>query len=378
MFNYAKAGNLIGDAQWDFLWWQWGLNEIHPWQYRIMDAVDKHAILGEMNATVREADIIVVGMVHTPAALSAIYAIKDAYPDKPVLMEIDDNILSTPEYNPAAPFYGPDSELRQIAIDQMKVSDGVICSTPYLAEIYAEFNPDTFIVQNAIDFGLWGKAQAKRKGGIRIGWAGGASHVDDLESILPAVKNILKDYKDVRFVLVHGIPESFKGIPGVECFYKWSRIDKYPQTLAGLDFDIGIAPLIDNAFNRGKSNLRWLEYSALGIPTVASKVGHFAETVNHGVDGYLADSCSEFESYLRDLIESRTLRKTIGARAKDRVVRDFNVNGIARDYHAILKAAVERGPVSSPPEPATVKDLANAAKFVGELMKEEEDEPRPA
>ena len=236
MFNYAKAGNKAGEAEWDFLWWQWGLNEIHPWQYRVMDAVEKYAILGEMNAQVQQADIIVMGMVHTPAALSVFYAMKDAYPDKPILMEIDDNILSTPEYNPAANFYGPDSDYRKIAIDQMRASDGVICSTPYLAELYAEFNPHTYTVPNAIDFDLWGKVQGKRKGGIRIGWAGGASHNNDLETVLPAVKNILKDYKDVRFVLVHGIPESFKGIPGVECFYKWSRIDKYPQTLAGLDF----------------------------------------------------------------------------------------------------------------------------------------------
>lgn len=378
MFNYAKAGNKIGEAQWDFLWWQWGLNEIHPWQYRIMDAVDKHAILGEMNAVVREADIVVVGMVHTPAALSAIYAMKDAYPDKPILMEIDDNILSTPEYNPASAFYGPGSEPRHLAVEQMKVSDALICSTPYLAELYAEFNPHTYTVPNAIDFDLWGKVQTKRKGGIRIGWAGGASHVDDLETILPAVKNILKEYKDVRFVLVHGIPESFKNVPGIECYYKWSRIDRYPQTLAGLDFDIGIAPLVDNAFNRGKSNLRFLEYSALGVPTVASKVGHFAETINHGVDGYLADSVYDFELHLRDLIEDRRLRCAVGARAKDRVLRDFNVDGITKDYHAILKGAVERGPISRPPEPATIKDLSRAAKYVGELMKEEEDEPRPA
>lgn len=377
MYNFAKSMNRRGTAEADFLWWQWGLNEVHPWQVEISNAVAKHAIMGEMNAQVREADVIVMQMVHTREALTAFYAIKDAYPEKPVLMEIDDNILSTPTYNPASDFYSPVSAHREIALDQMRAADGVICSTPYLAEIYKEFNEHTYVVQNSIDLDLWGKVTPKRRSGIRIGWAGGASHNEDLLTVLPAVKNILASERDVRFVLVHGVPNEFKDLPGVECVYKWARIDKYPQMLADQDFDIGMAPLVDNAFNRGKSNLRWLEYSALGCPTVASRVGHFAETIKDGVDGFLADSVSDFEAKLRLLISDRKARNRMAQEAWKRICGDFNIDTSTAGYVKTLEEVIKLGPTAKAPQDQVQIDLEKARKLAGELLTEEHDEPIP-
>lgn len=378
MYNYAQSGNRRGFAEFDFLWWQWGLNEVHPWQTAVNDPSTKWAVLGEMDAQAREADVIVVQMIHTHEALVAFYALKDAYPNKPILMDMDDNILSTAVYNPAHDFYAPGSGFRERALAQMRHADGVICSTPYLAELYREVNPHTYVVPNAIDLDLWGHVTPKKRGGIRIGWAGGASHTEDLLTILPAVKNILATEKDVTFSIVHGVPEEFKNIEGVECVYKWARIDRYPQMLAERDFDIGMAPLVDNAFNRGKSNLRWLEYSALGIPTVASRVGHFSETINHGVDGLLAADCQEFEYQLRRLICDRRLRAKIASAAQRRIATDFNVDSVTERYTAILSEVIQRGPTQKAPQDAAEVDLETAARLAGELLPEDKDEPIPA
>lgn len=371
MFNFAQAMNRQGIAEADFLWWQKDLNEIHPWQYQVTEAVTKHAILGEMNHCVQNADVVIMGMVHTRAALETFYAIKDAYPDKPVLADIDDNILSTPTYNPADAFYHPGSMFRGVAVDQFKAADGIICSTPYLAELYSDFG-DTYVVTNAIDRRAWQNLKRKNKPGIRIGWAGGASHDEDLAILKPAVDAVLKARPEAKFVFVHGIPAFFKNRDGVECVHRFARIDKYPAFLAAMDFDIGLAPLVDNAFNRGKSNLRWLEYSALGIPTVASRVGHFAETIQDSQDGLLADSPEAFTAAILRLVEDRELRRNMGATAKARIDADFDADKTAAAYVEVLRGIIERGPVKK--APALASDMAAAplaGVLAGDILPEE-------
>lgn len=334
------------------LWFKYEATETASWEVDIVDPQFAARIFGELNQKVRLADVVVMQMCHTPAALNLFLSIKEAYPDKPVLAEIDDNMLSTAEYNPAAPFYDPGTAFRAVAVEQFKAADAMIVSTPYLKEVYGELSENIHVVENSLDFKVWDRLKfPKRKGPIRIGWAGGASHSEDLRIIEPVVRSILTKHRDVRFCFVHGIPEFLKNIPGVECVSKFSRIDKYPQFLASRSFDIGIAPLVDNAFNRGKSNLRWLEYSGLGIPCVASNVGHFKETVRHGEDGFLADTPQEFESYLELLISDRRLRRKIGGIANARVKKDFNVDRNVFAYEAILRKVLEKGQVKKIEQP---------------------------
>jgi spore maturation protein CgeB len=102
--------------------------------------------------------------------------------------------------------------------------------------------------------------------------------------------------------------------------------------IAGLDWNIALAPLVDSSFNRAKSNLRWLETAALGIPCVASNVGHFKETIEHGRDGFLCDKSEDFVPALSRLIEKKSLRKTIGKKAKRKAAMQFTVDNVAKGY----------------------------------------------
>ena len=258
-------------------------------------------------------------------------------------------MLDTPEYNPAIQVYVPGSPFTEVAIEQFKNSDGMIVSTPYLKEVYSEYNEHIYVVPNSIDTVLWGKARKESRPGIRIGWAGGASHEEDLRVIEPIFDKLLAKYKDLSFVFVHGVPPFLRDKKGIEHITKWARIDRYPQHIASLDWDIALAPLKDNAFNRGKSNLRWLESAALGIPCVASNVGHFKETIRHGEDGFLADSADDFVTHISTLIEDKKLRHQVGARAKARVDQDFNVDKTAAQYVSYLEEVIAKGGVKTPP-----------------------------
>ena len=346
MFNPVKAAIKTGAFGAHLVWWQKALNEIHPWQFKLESRELYATILNELEAAVRCADIVVMGMIHTEAGLHLVRAIREMH-GKPVVMETDDNILSTPTYNPANEYYDPSSKLRILALEQMRESDAVITTTPHLKESYSEFNPNIYICPNSLDFNLWGKARRKAsKGKIVVGWSGGASHNADLDNILPAVKYFANKYPElVEFKILHGISPELRKYPNVTWVSKFEEILKYPQHIAKQGFDIAVAPLVDNNFNRSKSNLRWLEAAAFGVPCVASNVGHFKDTITHGVDGLLCDTPQDFIANIESLINDRSLRKKIGAQAHITARKKFNIDTTVLTYRDIFNEVLDRGQV---------------------------------
>jgi glycosyltransferase involved in cell wall biosynthesis len=131
----------------------------------------------------------------------------------------------------------------------------------------------------------------------------------------------LDEFPDVEFVTSGAMRADRKGDPYViqhERSYvlnQWSSIDQWPAAVKGWQIDIGIAPLLDSNFNRAKSNLRWLEYSALGVPTVASKVRPFVESIGPG-EGYLCNSKQQWYDTLRVLVLDEKKRRKVGANAR--------------------------------------------------------------
>ena len=193
---------------------------------------------------------------------------------------------------------------------------------------------------NGIDFNTWDNLKGKKhpKGKIKIGWSGAASHNDDIKFIEKVVYQILDKYKNVEFFFQGGAPQFLvKKHPRIKCSQKWATPYVYPQRMKDLKFDIGVAPLLDNNFNRAKSNLRWLEYSALKIPTVASKVEHFKTTIKDGETGFLCYEPEEFFQRLCLVIEDEGKRKEIGNNAYNEIKKNFNVEKLAVNYRETLK-----------------------------------------
>ncbi len=160
------------------------------------------------------------------------------------------------------------------------------------------------------------------------------------------VNSGLKHYAESK-----NIPYEFEGIPNVYYTDKNAPINLYPRFMSHFNFDIGIAPLEDCNFNRGKSNLRWLEYSALKIPTVATKVGHFADTVKDRKDGLLVENndLGQWATCLEELIKNESFRREIGNNAYKRVKAEFNARKTAAVYLKALKTIAGYGVMNIPP-----------------------------
>lgn len=165
---------------------------------------------------------------------------------------------------------------KQNLIDVMKMSDVVTFSTEFLKDFYQQKFGITHstVVPNFLPRFLWenlGKREKRGKGKRpRILWAGSSSHVGkdgDLEFLLPLMRKTKGEFEWVFFGVMP--PE----INGEYELHKWCDFYSYPSALDKINVDLAICPVRDNTFNYAKSDLKMLEYTALGIPAIYSSIG---------------------------------------------------------------------------------------------------------
>jgi glycosyltransferase involved in cell wall biosynthesis len=274
---------------------------------------------------------------------------------KPFILEMDDNYVDVPTWNEAYNGFRNGSPYRRIALDCMRNSDALMVTTPHLAETYAEYNDNIYLIENSLDFKGdrkfvgWDTVSVRKHKGVRLGWIGGRAHFDDLMMVAPVLREILIKNPDVTLCLVNSaikkscealnIQYPFEGLSNVHYADRSVAINRYARFMASFGFDIGIAPLVDCNFNRSKSNLRFLEYSALVLPTVASEVGHFQQTVKPWETGVLVpgNDLEKWRGSIQLLIDDKNLRHQIGRNAYKRVKKDYNVARNAPKYIRLLK-----------------------------------------
>lgn len=225
-------------------------------------------------------------------ALQQLQLASQRLPMKIVLL-IDDLLTDLPDYNPYARLNPADiaDRLQHAAA----LADRIIVTSNGLATAYAGLHDDLRVIHNALPEQPWcelGQAMLVRNGNhserasnrLRVGWAGGAQHDGDLAILEPVMQASASTVDWI--VLGHCPPRIREHL--AECHAAVDFID-YPQALCRLELDVAVAPLLDNPFNRCKSMLKILEYAALGLPVIASRVGCYADTPALAVDNNSAD-----------------------------------------------------------------------------------------
>ncbi|MBV8465700.1 MAG: glycosyltransferase, partial [Burkholderiales bacterium] len=184
-----------------------------------------------------------------------------------MVFELDDLITNLPSKNLHRDTIPGDTGrwLREAC----SLCDRFVVSTEPLKRAMKDYNDDIRVVPNLIDAKVWGALQAAptEAGKPRVGWAGGISHTGDLDLIADVVKELAGE---VDWVFLGMCPDSLR--PYVAEFHPGVPIDKYPAKLASLNLDLAVAPLEFNAFNEAKSNLKLLEYGALGYPVICTDI----------------------------------------------------------------------------------------------------------
>lgn len=209
------------------------------------------------------------------------------------------------------------------------LTDRFVVSTQPLAEVFAGLHTDIRVVPNCLPAHWWGRLRSQRGRGRkpRVGWAGGSSHLGDLELIADVVRELAGE---VEWVFFGMCPEKLR--PYVHEFHIGLPIDQYPAKLASLDLDLALAPLEENLFNECKSNLRLLEYGACGFPVVCSDVlSYRGDLVATRVKNRFRDWVNAIRMHLADLDATAAS----GNLLRDQVIQNWMLDGVnLQRWHA--------------------------------------------
>lgn len=215
----------------------------------------------------------------------------------------------------------------------------VVAGSAYLAEYARGVNESVTLLPTVVDLDNYPPpASPAQCHGDRftVGWIGSPTTGPQLREIEFALREFC-GRRRARLVVVGSGPLDLD-IPSV-AFRSWSAETEVSDVSS---FDVGIMPLADTPFLRGKCGFKLIQYMACGIPVIASGVGANTAIVRHGVDGLLAGSQEDWLTALEDLYADSTLREAMGRSGRARVEEQYCLQVTAPQMVSILKEAAAR------------------------------------
>lgn len=219
----------------------------------------------------------------------------------------------------------------------IELADCVLAGNTYLQEYALQFNPNSILFPTIVDTQKYYRTEETLdKEYVCIGWSGSFSTFEHFRYLEPVLQQIYTKYGAKIKIKVIGAPQVALSFPVV--FTEWKE-ETEVQELA--EFDIGVMPLDESDWNKGKCGLKGLLYMSMGIPAVLSPVGVSQEIVSDGMDGFLAKDENDWFRILCELIESKSLRDEIGQKGRTKVVERYSLNSQKNELLKIL-ATVEK------------------------------------
>lgn len=270
-------------------------------------------------------DALVVQVAPTPQQLPQLSAIRSTY-GLTLVQELDDLTLALSATERAALKLPPDTV--EAILGFTCVADRMVVATPALAEAFRPYHDDIRVVPNRIDPARWRDlASTVHQGGKpRVGWAGGSSHDRDLLMMAPVVAALAEE---VDWVFMGSCPVPM--LPQVQEFHHGVPYPQYPAKLARLGLDLAIAPLEITAFNEAKSNLKLLEYGALGYPVLCTDVEPYRGNLPVT---RVPNQPEQWIAWIRALLADRAALKASGDALKAAIWRDWTLDTGLDDWKA--------------------------------------------
>lgn len=236
-----------------------------------------------------------------------------------------------------------------------RLASHVMAGNPFLADYAREVNDRVTIVPTTIDTEKYKVDEAKRANEPPvIGWSGSHSTVAHLDTLRGGLQRLAKEE---RFRLrVIGTP-SYE-LEGVEVEAMAWRAATETADLGVID--IGIMPLPDDRWSKGKCGLKALQYMALGIPTVCSPVGVNVDIIQDGSNGFLAATEDEWVEKLKRLLRSPELRERLGRAGRATVEEQYSAAVQAPRVYQILEAVARQPKARGEAVTAKVAEAASS------------------
>lgn len=215
----------------------------------------------------------------------------------------------------------------------------VLAGNEYLAAWARQHARNVHVVPTCVDTERFRPPAARPTAGpVTIGWSGSPSTFSHLRPLMPALERLKAKYGDRVRLRVMG-DERFSHAPLQLRGEAWSS-DAELDLLR--EMDIGLMPLPDDAWTRGKCGLKGLVSMSMGAATVMSPVGVNTEIVTHGENGFLARTDDEWVEVLSRLIDDAALRQRVGAAGRETVVQRYSIARWQEPLATLLLAAARR------------------------------------
>lgn len=230
---------------------------------------------------------------------------------------------------------------------RFRMADVAATGTEEVAAFARSANPNVRMLTAGIPVDRYAPRQHRFRERVTIGWVGShAGHF--LDPLLPALREVARQ-RSIEFVVVSDAPPE-TGLPdGAVRWLRW-RLDDEFAAFEGLD--IGVMPLEDTEYARGKEAYKIKEYMAAGLPVVCSPVGSNRRVVEDGVTGFFAATTEEWIAALLRLIDDHELRRQTGGAARAKAEAEFGIERSSRDLAGAIGAAAGHG------DPARAEECA--------------------
>jgi glycosyltransferase involved in cell wall biosynthesis len=156
-----------------------------------------------------------------------------------------------------------------------------------------------------------------------------------LEAIEPALVRAFAEREQFELRIVADLPPNLPALdPDRVSFQSWSEVTEVAELQ---QFDIGLMPLEDNLWARGKCSFKMLQYMACQIPVVVSPVGMNAQVLSHGAVGFAAKSADDWTDSLIALADSAAVRQRMGEQGRRVVEHNYAVDVLAPRFARLLE-----------------------------------------
>ena len=203
--------------------------------------------------------------------------------------------------------------------------DGIICGNAFLAEQFNQWNPSVTIIPTAVDADRYKQVMAVEE--PVIGWSGTSGGFKYIYTIESALVEVLEKIPGAKLRIVSDAMPSFHKIPKSRIDYiRWSPENEV-HAIQGMA--VGIMPLEDSLWERGKCSFKMLTYMACGVPVVVSPIGMNVEILSHGNVGVGAQTEEDWVGALAFLLEDAGRRIEMGKVGRQVVLEKYSVDVLA-------------------------------------------------
>lgn len=220
----------------------------------------------------------------------------------------------------------------------IRMADVVIAGNDYLATYARQFSRNVVVIPTVIDTDRYTPVPRSLHGPVIIGWTGSKTSVAYLMNAAPMLLRLQEQFGNrVKFRFISDRDVVIPGL--IADNVRWSSKEETSQLAA---FDLGIMPMPDDDWSRGKCGFKGLQYMGMGIPSIMSRVGVNISMIRDGENGFLANGTEEWVEKVGRLVNDPELRARMGAEARRTVEQLYSVKAWRNEYLHLFNELIQR------------------------------------